>query len=214
MADTTTTPPIERRYVQNLELRADGDEPPKITGYAAVFNALSVPLGGFRESIRKGAFKRTLKAKADVRALVNHDPNLIIGRSLAGTLTLKEDDHGLLVEIDPPDTTAGRDVVESIRRGDIDGMSFGFQTVKDSWEYSADGTDDRRELLDVELFDVSPVTFPAYPDTDVAVRSQDVQAALASREAARPTPEPMDWKHNIDLARRKLRLAEAEAESV
>lgn len=159
----------EIRYF-NIELRADSEEP-KITGHAAVFNQWSEDLGGFREIIRPGAFAKTIK-EADVRALFNHDPNYVLGRNKAGTLRLEEDKKGLAIEIDPPDTQWARDLTTSIQRGDIDQMSFGFRTVKDKW--GDDGETNQRELLEVELFDVSPVTYPAYPQTSVGVRSIDL----------------------------------------
>jgi Escherichia/Staphylococcus phage prohead protease len=160
---------MKREYRANpgLELRQDLGEPLKIRGYAAVFNQLSEVIFGFRERILPGAFKKSLGN--DVRALVNHDPAHIIGRTKNGTLTLREDDRGLYTEISPPNTTLGHDTVESIKRGDLDQMSFGFQIVKDDWKH-----EERqliREIHDVELFDVSIVAFPAYPQTSVAVRS-------------------------------------------
>jgi HK97 family phage prohead protease len=156
----------ERRFVV-AELRADGDKP-KITGYAALFNAVT-DLGMFREQIAPGAFSASLAKPDDVRALWNHDPNIVLGRNTAGTLTLSEDERGLRIEIDPPDTQWGRDAVTSIRRGDVSQMSFGFFTHRESWDYEQN----MRTLEEVELFDVSPVTFPAYADTTVAVRSME-----------------------------------------
>src|SRR5262245_2558056 len=130
-------PDVETRYLRSTELRAEGadGERPLIVGYAAVFESLSEDLGGFRERIRPDAFTRSLQEGADVRALVDHDPSRVLGRNKAGTLRLRTDTRGLLVEIDPPNTTAGRDIVESIRRGDVDGMSFAFRTPKggDDW---------------------------------------------------------------------------------
>jgi Escherichia/Staphylococcus phage prohead protease len=156
----------EIRYSPGLELRSDGGTA-KIRGYAAIFNSLSVDLGGFREKIARGAFANSLSN--DVRALVDHDPSRIIGRSKAGTLAMREDAHGLAVTITPPDTSVGRDVVESIRRGDLDQMSFGFRTITDNWH--RENGENIRELKAVELFDVSVVSFPAYEGTSVGVRS-------------------------------------------
>ena len=155
---------IERRYMPS-ELRVEGDESPKIRGYAAVFGELSENLGGFREKISAGAFAKSLDA--DVRALWNHDPGVVLGRTKSGTLRLEEDERGLFVEIDPP--TEARSYIESIQRGDVDQMSFGFRVVKDAWEQTDDYS--IRTLIEVDLFDVSPVTFPAYPQTSVAIRS-------------------------------------------
>lgn len=151
------------------ELREDGAFP-KIRGYAAVFNQLSQPLGwGMRERIRPGAFKDTIANGADVRALFNHDPSQILGRNKAGTLRLEEDNIGLRYVIDPPNTTLGRDVIESIRRGDVTQSSFGFRS-KDE-EYKKENGEFVRELVAVDLFDVSPVTYPAYTGTSVGVRT-------------------------------------------
>ena len=162
----------------SLEKRqADGEGPAKkpdrIVGHAAVFNSLSEDLGGLREIILPGAFTKTLKDKDDVRALVDHDPSKILGRTTAGTLELREDKKGLAVDIDTPDTTVGRDIVESIGRKDVSKMSFGFRTIEDRW-ITKDG-EDVRELVAAKLYDVSPVTFPAYAGTDttIAKRSHD-----------------------------------------
>lgn len=192
---------MERRAFQVMGLKVEGREEgkaSKIVGYAAVFESESVDLGGFTERIAKGAFAGSLGA--DVRALWNHDPMHVLGRTKTGTLRLSEDERGLAIEIDPPDTQMARDVVTLIDRGDVSGMSFGFRTVKDNWAKVAGKW--LRTLLEVELFDVSPVTFPAYPSTEVALRAavdakdgleglkraqdheeQDLKAALAAHDA-------------------------------
>jgi len=162
----------EIRFLPACELRVDGEGGTrKIVGYAAVFNSFSEPLGGFREIIRPGAFSRAIANNADVRALVDHDPSRILGRTASRTLRLREDDRGLRYEVDLPDTSAGRDIAESIRRGDVSGSSFAFRALKDTWR--TENGEDIRELHDVDLFDVSPVTYPAYPATDAAMRSRD-----------------------------------------
>lgn len=142
-----------------------------IEGHAAVFDSWSETLGGifpFKEKVRKGAFAESI-GRDDIRALFNHDPNYVLGRNRAGTLELVEDDVGLRVRITPPDTSWARDITMSIRRGDISQMSIGFVVEDDEWS-SKDGID-TRELKKVRLFDVSPVTFPAYTATDVGVRA-------------------------------------------
>ncbi len=179
---------IEKRICQiSLEVRG-AHQATVLEGYAAVFNTLSQDLGGFKEIIADKAFSRSLKAGADVRALVDHDPSKILGRSKSGTLTLREDDHGLKVSIKPPDTTVGRDIVESTRRGDVDQMSFAFSVVSDSWE-TIDG-EEVRTITDVDLHDVSIVSFPAYVNTEIAVRSlghhktdQKTRAIIESQRA-------------------------------
>ena len=156
----------EYRVFTLQELRVEGDDKePVIKGYAAVFDVWSEDLGGFREIIRRGAFRKTISDGADVRALFNHDPNFVLGRTSNGTLKLEEDERGLPIEIKAPGTALVHDLVISpIRRRDITQMSFGFRTVRDRW-----GKDENmnppvyRELLEAKLYDVSPVTFPAYP---------------------------------------------------
>jgi len=163
-------PIIERRNFPVTELRAITDENGlrRITGYAAVFNSLSENLGGFREKIDPGAFSKTIKTD-DVRALRNHNSDYVIGRNKSGTLNLIEDDRGLKIEAIPPDAQWARDLMVSIDRGDIDQMSFGFRTISDRWE--TQNEEEIRTLVEVKLYDVSPVTFPAYPDTEVGLRS-------------------------------------------
>lgn len=189
------TTDIERRTYAVQEFRVDQetDAPPKIIGHAALFDSLSENLGGFRERIAAGAFAETLKS-ADIRALFNHDPNFVLGRNKSGTLRLKEDKAGLAIEIDPPETQAAKDLIISMQRGDINQMSFGFRTVEDRWN-KIDG-EWIRTLLAVELFDVSPVTYPAYTQTDVAVRSL---------EKMRST-EMLHQYYLIDLRRKLLEI--------
>ncbi len=162
---------VEHRIfpLASIEVRkAADDQPAKMVGYAAVFDSLSDDLGGFKEKIKRGAFSKTLGA--DVRALWNHDANFVLGRTKSKTLRIEEDSHGLKVEIEPPDAQWARDLMTSMDRGDVDQMSFGFRTVSDTWEEN-DGGEHIRTLNEVELFDVSPVTYPAYPQTEIALRS-------------------------------------------
>lgn len=176
------------------EFRVDSEnDKPKMCGHAAMFDSLSEDLGGFRERIAPGAFAKSLES-SDVRALFNHDSNIVLGRNKSGTLRLKEDLTGLAIEIDPPDTQAARDLIVSMKRGDINQMSFGFRTIADAWS-KLDG-EWVRTLLEVDLFDVSPVTYPAYNSTDIAVRS--MQEAIKK--------EMPDSRYTLDLMRRKLSL--------
>ncbi len=142
-----------------------------IEGHAAVFDSWSETLGGifpFKEIVRKGAFNESI-GKDDIRALFNHDPNYVLGRNRAGTLELVEDEIGLRVRITPPETSWAKDIQTSIKRGDITQMSIGFIVEEDKW--STENGMDVREIRKVQLFDVSPVTFPAYTATDVGVRA-------------------------------------------
>lgn len=185
----------EQRAFLASELRIESRDGvlPKIRGHAAVFNELSEDLGGFRERIAPGAFSESVK-RDDIRALFNHDPNFLLGRNRAGTLELSEDATGLEVIIDPPDAQFARDLLVSIERGDISQMSFGFRTLLDEWEFQ--GGVAVRTLREVQLFDVSPVTFPAYPQTDVAARAMN---AWREQNAVNPL-----WR--LALSRRRLEL--------
>ena len=159
----------EKRTFAAKELRVYRDNgDPSIVGYAAVFDSLSDELWGFREKIAPGAFAKTIQ-EADIRALFNHDPNFVLGRTKSGTLSLEEDEIGLSIEVQPPDTQWARDLTTSIERGDVSQMSFGFETIRDSWQTVDE--ESIRTLEEVSLFDVSPVTFPAYPQTTVQTRS-------------------------------------------
>ncbi|MCW7552142.1 HK97 family phage prohead protease [Endozoicomonas gorgoniicola] len=151
-----------------IELRDDDGEQ-RISGYAAMFNSLSENLGGFREQIAPGAFDQVMQD--DVRALFNHEPHLILGRTTADTLQLSLDDTGLRYRIDPPDTQYARDLIKSIERGDVTQSSFAFWVEDDSWDEDKDGRVIRTVKKFRRLYDISPVTYPAYPDTSVAARS-------------------------------------------
>lgn len=193
-----TTPPLERRFrpAADFEVRADGAGLPKLVGHAAVFNTEAVIAGLWREKIAPGAYKKTIR-EADVRALWNHDPNIVLGRNKAKTLKLAEDETGLAIEVEPPDNEWGRPVVDAIKRGDVSQMSIAFRVVKQQWDYPADRSElPLRTILEAQLFDVSPVTFPAFESTDIAARS------------AVPTDDGGYAPDPIDEARRYLRCAE------
>lgn len=166
-----TTKECRAFTLENLTIETRDDGAKRIVGHAAVFNQLSEDLGGFREQIAPGAFEEAIKTD-DIRALFNHDANLVLGRNRAKTLTLKEDATGLAIEILPPDTQYARDLMVSMERGDITQMSFGFSVRPNgqNWAKNDDGLY-IRTLTRVRLYDVSPVTYPAYPQTDVALRA-------------------------------------------
>jgi HK97 family phage prohead protease len=162
----------------SAQTRADGDKPRHFTGHASVFNRLSVELWGFYERVSPNAFDSAIAGEDDVRFLINHEPTLLLARTKSGTLELSKDDDGLLADADLPDTGPARDLAVQMDRGDMDQMSFGFRTIEDSWDEEDVETNDGetvkisvRTLEKVELFDVSAVTFPAYPDTDAELNS-------------------------------------------
>ena len=160
------------------------DEPDKIVGHAAVFNRIGDG-GWFREKMAPGAFRDSIK-NDDIRALINHDRNLLLGRNTAGTLELSEDEKGLLVSIIPPDTQYARDLKVSIGRGDMSGMSIGFEIQKESREEGEDGELDLFTIERAKLWDVSPVTFPFYEQTDVSLRDREAWRDENSKQQERP----------------------------
>ncbi|MBN8958574.1 MAG: HK97 family phage prohead protease [Rhizobiales bacterium] len=165
---STIKPEAERRsLVRVVETRANGDKV-TVAGYAAVFGETADIGGYFREIIAPGAFGKSLKS-GDIRAYFDHDSGRVLGRSSAGTLRLSEDEKGLAVEIDLPDTSDGRDVKELIARGDVSGMSIGFMVTKQTWDETVEPP--TRTSQEVILREVSIVSEPAYEGTSIALRS-------------------------------------------
>jgi len=156
----------EIRSARELRVASPG----KLAGYAAVFNSPSRDLGGFTESILPGAFTRSLKDAAGVMALLEHDRQKVLGRAGAGTLALVEDNHGLHYTIDLPDTSVGRDLEALVQRGDVSGASFAFTTPTNGDRWSERAGLPHRELLDVDLHEITVTAVPAYADTNVALR--------------------------------------------
>lgn len=158
----------ERFYLgADLTFAQSGE--PRVSGYAVVFDRLSKDLGGFKTIIAPSAVDNTLTSKADVRAFWNHDPGSILGRVSAGTLALAKDTRGLHFSLALPNTTIGRDVFESLKRGDITGCSFGCKVKADSWDTKQPVP--VRTITDADIFEVSLVSMPAFADTSVALAS-------------------------------------------
>ena len=187
---------MEKRYYNiGVEKReSTGSESiPVIIGHAAIFDTLSDNLGGFQERISPQAFDDVLDN--DVRAFFNHDPNHLLARSSSGTLRLSVDEKGLKYEFDVPDTTSGRDLLVSMERGDITQSSFAFTVEQDSWNVE-NGTDIRTIDKVKRLYDVSPVSIPAYPDAN------DLSVAQRSLSIYKENENKRD--EEIDLIRRNL----------
>ena len=218
-----SVPPVEPRTKDSgvefreftAEMRATGDGN-TFVGYAARFNSDSQPLP-FIERIMPGAFAKTLRSKRDVRLFINHDSGQVLASKRSGTLRLEEDEKGLRVEADLPDTQAARDLKELMRRGVVDSMSFGFTVPRGGDRWSEDGR--TRELREVTLHEVSVVTgFPAYEATSAAVRSLeavcertgmsvDEIAEVLQRLADKPADAPAASPNLIELKRRQAELA-------
>lgn len=189
------TADIEIRACGLFDLRV---EPRGVTrtirGHAIVFDRLSENLGGFREKIAPSAVDRTLKDGVDLRALVDHDSSKILGRMSAGTLRVEKDAQGLRIEIDPPDTSFGHDIVESIRRHDVGEMSFAFRVMPDGVEWDFQVDPPVRTVTDMLVREVSAVTFPAFPQTDVALRSLATVRQQITRGRPVSVAERLAWQ--------------------
>jgi hypothetical protein len=191
----------ERAVAVELRVMREEGKPAMIEGHAAVFDAWSVDLGGFRERLRAGAFGEAL-LKSDARGLFNHDPNYVLGRQSARTLELWEDEQGLGFRVIPPETSWARDLLVSVERGDIREGSFSFIVGEDSWQIV--GEELRREVLSVrDLYDVSIVTYPAYPQTSAQVRAR----VREIRQQAEELPQPGGGAGaKLGLMKRRLNL--------
>jgi hypothetical protein len=195
--------PMERRTVPATTARAvtEGGKR-KIKGYAVVWDAVSVELGGFTESFAKGAFRKSLQGGQVIKALWNHNSDMPLGSTANKTLVLREDDYGLWYEITPLDTTWARDALEAVSSGLVDGTSFGFITVKDEW-----GTRNgkrHRTVLEAKLLEISPTPFPAYGATTAEAASafsrrsldlnlNELQAALYRRKINHRATREQDY---------------------
>lgn len=205
MAKSMTSPKTEGREIRanvaQLEVRdaaSDGGTR-TVAGYVAVFGSETDICGWWTEIIAPGAFTRSLREN-DVVAISSHDTARVIGRMSSKTMRLEEDDKGLKVEIDLPDTTDGRDLTVLIERGDIKGMSFGFITRKQEWDETVNPP--KRTILDVDLVEVTITAFPQYADTEIGLRS--LEGARSERR-----------EHNkagaaVRIAERRARQAQIE----
>ncbi|MBZ9808137.1 HK97 family phage prohead protease [Mesorhizobium sp. ESP-6-2] len=187
---------IEKRSGElGVEVReADGKR--TLVGYAAVWNSDTTIGDYFIERIAPGAFSKALRG--DILALYDHDMGRVLGRTRSKTLRLSEDNHGLKVEIDVPDTSDGNDLWTLVGRGDVSGMSFAFRATKQEWDEGGDIP--KRTVIEAELYEVTATANPAYPDTSLAARSLE-----KAREDAGKT------KKLADAAAARRRVAEREA---
>lgn len=186
--------------IENIEVRSvqgEGESQIRtIGGYVVKFNQRSQLIWGeFYERVAKGAFSRSLQENV-IKAFWNHRSDFVLGSSKPGTLRLHEDEIGLSFEIDLPNNSWGNDAYESVQRGDVDGVSFGFYVRNDAWQYFKEEDVYERTLLDVNLFEISPTPFPAYQDSEVSQRSIE-QLGITSKEQRRIAKEKLSLE--IDL---------------
>lgn len=177
----------ERRTVAlgGVEIRTheeDAGGPIGFKGHAAIFGIRALIRGWWEdwmEEVARGAFRKTIK-EADVRMLINHNPDLILGRNKAETLRLAEDDIGLATDADMAPTSYGKDLAISLERGDITQMSYAFEVVKESWDWDEDPP--LRTIEEVRLWDVSAVTYPAFTETDASLRGAAFETLCRSMD--------------------------------
>jgi HK97 family phage prohead protease len=211
----------DKRFLE-IELRAaepENAESRTVIGHAAVFNTWAQIGWWFRERIMPGAFTAAL-TRSDIRALLNHDPNFLLARTTSGTLKVTEDDKGLAIEFDLPQSR--QDVFESIKRKDLTQMSFAFTIKTEQWEYNTSDDMDERTIIEFdEIFDVSLVTYPAYEDTDVDLRSHEgfkekrkaeEQSTEENTEESEDTKDSEDATPALERARRILSKIKIETE--
>lgn len=194
-----------RNHMGSVEVREKDDGTVVIKGLAAIFDSRSENLGGFREVIAPGAFDET--DVSDVRGLFNHDSNFVLGRTTTGTLRVKPTKRGLEYEIDMPQNRTITDLVlEPIKRGDVDQSSFGFivGSGNDEWDEDDEGVLIRTIKKVQRLFDVSPVTFPAYQDTNVATRHMGCY--ITELEKQQSKTQLIDFRKKADELLRRAQL--------
>ena len=209
---------IEKRFhkentqKRKFETRIEADKEARtITGYAAIYNSDSEDLGGFIERMAPGSFDGRLQD--DVRVLFNHDNNLVLGRTISGTATLEVDEKGLKYTCQLPDTSYAKDLIELMERGDVTQSSFAFTIEDESWEERADGMLIRTVKKVGQLYDVSPVTYPAYTEATsglrtsapVEVEQREVEVE-EQKEEKQQEPEAVIEGTNADTFSVRLKL--------
>jgi HK97 family phage prohead protease len=188
-----------RASAQPVQSQSDGKT---IAGYAAVFNSPTDICGLWTEVVEAGAFTETLSSGRDVLALYSHELERLLGRESAGTLRLSEDDKGLAVEIDLPDTSDGRDVGVLVQRGDLKGMSFGFCVTKQEWDETV--TPPTRTIKAVDLYEVTITADPAYEDTEIGMRSLEEARSARKAKNFNAAAKRVARKMTVDLRARRL----------
>lgn len=203
MSKTVKPQGQETRAIRGVEVRVSegADGKPVVEGYAVLWDSWSEDLGGFRERFMRGAFAKSIE-KGDLRVLWQHNGEYVFGRNTAGTAEFEEDDKGLRYRATPPDTQWARDALESIRRGDVTQNSFAFRARRNGDEWLLKDAMAYRTVTDAELYEVGPQTFPAYPDTSVAVRSmrewqESQEGPPAGGEEETPLDELRELRHKL-----------------
>jgi HK97 family phage prohead protease len=174
---------IRSSRIEDVRVSTSDDGSHSVSGYAIVFNSPSVDLGGFTEIVAPTSLTRTLVDNPDILCLRDHKPELLLGRTKAGSLTLSVDEKGLRFTCSLPATSTGNDLAANLQRGDIDSCSFGMSVRDDKWVSDEKGNV-IRTLLDIDLFEISVVSFPAYEATSASIRTAplEIRTLLESRD--------------------------------
>lgn len=198
-----------RCFGRDLAIRSvkkDGFLERGLQGYAAVYGSESRDMGGWKEVIVRGAFKKSLGKELDVRLLYQHDSKQVMARESAGSLVLREDDNGLYFEADLVDKTLNREVIADVLARNLDAMSFGmpYDSVKSKWDRGADGKTAIRNVTEADVVEISVVTWAAYEATTVAARSaQEYQTFMQQLAAEKSTPVGV-LRARHELAKRRF----------
>lgn len=183
---------------KSVELRAADGESRTVEGYAALYDN-TTDMGIYNERVATGAFDGS--DMSDVRCLFNHDPNQVLARTASGTLQLDTDEKGLKFRFDLPNTTIGNDLLEMVKRGDVSQCSFAFRVEEQEWDISRSDAPDLRTIIKIgDVYDVSLVTYPAYPDTSVALRSKP---AIEEPKEQQPLHSP-EFREDVDFLTKRL----------
>ena len=205
----------KKTYIREFEVRAKvevEDGKVQFSGLAVPWNTETNIGGMFREMFRKGAFTRVIQEKHNVRALINHKDDKVLGSTQSGTLTIREGIDGLIFENDPPNTQPARDLQVLVDRGDVGGVSIRFRSVKEVWHDSDDDNKlELREVIDADLLELSILTFPQYTETSVELRSANEECYKNhKREQELAAKKEVDHKLELETQRIKLDLLELE----
>lgn len=196
----------KERRLFTVELRAaEGDnETRRVTGYAAVFNSWTNIGSWFREMIAPGSVSAALQ-RSDIRALFNHDPNHLLARTSSGTLEVREDDKGMYFEFEMPESR--QDLYELIKRGDLNQCSFAFTVAREEWRYNKEDDKEERIIQEFDqIYDVGPVTYPAYEATSISARCQDKLKELKAERNGDDDLEYKVYSEQLELEHDLLKL--------
>lgn len=193
-----------RHFTVELRAAENGEESRRVEGYAAVFNSWTNIGTWFREMIAPGSVGPALQ-RSDIRALFNHDPNHLLARTSSGTLEVREDDKGMYFEFDMPESR--QDLYELIKRGDLNQCSFAFTVAREEWRYNKDEDKEERVIQEFDtIYDVGPVTYPAYESTSISARCKEKLDELKQERSKDDDLEYKVYSEQLELEHDLLKL--------